>query len=104
MWAKVQKFDYYRGSAELGYEGEGALTREQVTQKLEWSDLDDIVAGPIFDRLGSDGIYESPDWSYTTAQGLSEMRSKRTNSPRTMGSVTVGQTSAWMRSLLDHFA
>lgn len=76
VWAKLQTFDYYWGSAELGYERENDLTREQVTERLGWGDVDDNVVGLIFDRLGSDGVYDVQNWSFMTAENLLEISTK----------------------------
>lgn len=76
VWAKMQTFDYYWGSAELGYERENDLTREQVTERLGWGDVDDDIVGPIFDRLGSDGVFDVQNWSFMTAENLLEISTK----------------------------
>jgi hypothetical protein len=76
VWAKMQTFDYYWGSAELGYERENDLSREQVTERLGWGDVDDNVVGLIFDRLGSDGVYDVQNWSFMTAENLLEISTK----------------------------
>jgi hypothetical protein len=60
----------------LGYVRESDLTREQVTERLGWGDVDDNVVGPIFDRLGTDGVYDLQNWSFMTAEKLLEISTK----------------------------
>jgi hypothetical protein len=68
----AQTFYYREGTTEEGYAWKGELTWEHVTDELGWSDLDDAITGPIFDRLRGNIGYEGQNWSDNCSTALGD--------------------------------